>query len=53
MHHAKADIKYLSIKIENGGRGLIQQKLTNKITTLRLKKELDTTKDMIFQLVNT
>ena len=42
MHHPRANIERLYIKRENGGRGIIQQELTNKITTIGLKKYLDT-----------
>ena len=45
MHHPRADIKCLYIKKENGGRGLIQQELTYKITTIGLKNHLHTTTD--------
>ena len=45
MYHTRADIEFLYIKKENGGRGLIQQELTNKTTTKELKKYLDTTKN--------
>ena len=43
MHHPRADIKHLYVKRENGGRGLIQLKLTYKTTTVGIKKHLDTT----------
>ena len=33
-----ADMKRLSIKRENGGRGFIQLELTNKTTTIGFKK---------------
>ena len=45
MHHPRVDIEHLYIKRENGGRGLIQLELTNKTTTTRLLKYLDTTTD--------
>ena len=53
MHHPKAGLGRQYIKKENGGRGLIQQELTSKTTTIGLKKYLDTTTDWMLQLVNT
>ena len=53
MHHPRADIKHLYVKRENGGRGLIQLKLTYKTTTVGIKKYLDTTTHWMIQLVNT
>ena len=47
MHQLRADIENLYVKRENGGRGLIQQQLTDKATTLGLKKYLDTTTNWI------
>ena len=38
MHQAKCRYKSLGLKRENVGRGLIQQDLTNKTTTLGLNK---------------
>ena len=53
MHHPRADIEHLYIKRENGERGLIQAELTYEITTIGLKKYLDTTTDWMLQLSNT
>ena len=39
-------------KIENGGRSLIQLELTYKITSVELKKYLDTTTDWLLLFVN-
>ena len=53
MHHPRADIEHLYIKRENGERGLIQAELTYEITTIGLKKYLDTTTDWLLPLSNT
>ena len=52
MRHPRADIVRLYVKSENSGRELIQRKLTNKTTTVGLKKYFDTT-DWMLQFVNT
>ena len=52
MHHPRADIERLYIKPQNDGSGLIQQELTYKTITIRLKKHLDTTTDRMHPLVN-
>ena len=52
-HHPRTDIERLYIRRENGGRGLIQQEMTNKTTTIGLKKYLDSIIDWRLQLVNT
>ncbi len=38
MHHPREDIERLHVKNENGGRGLIQQEMAYKTTTVGLKK---------------
>ena len=43
----------VSISKENGGRGLIQLRLTYKTTTIRLNQYSDTTRDWMLQLVDT
>ena len=53
MHHPRADIEHLYGKRENGGKGLIQLKLTYKIATVGLKKYVDTATDSIWQLIYT
>ena len=53
IHHPIADTECLYVRRENGGRCLIQKELTYKITTIRLKKYLDTTTDWMIQLVDT
>ena len=53
MHHPRADIECLYIKRENDGNIQIQLELTNKTTTLGLKKYLDTTTDLMLQFLNT
>ena len=45
MHHPRADTEHSNVKRENGERGFILLELTNKITTIGLKKYLDTTTD--------
>ena len=45
MHHRRADIERLYVKEENDRKKWIQQELTDKTTTMRLKDYLDTTID--------
>ena len=52
MHHPRVDIEDLYIKRENGERGLIQAELTYEITTIGLKKYLDTTTHWMLPLSN-
>ena len=45
MDQPRADTECLNDKRENSGRGLIQLKLTDKSTTMGLKKYFNTTTD--------
>ena len=38
MHHPSVEKEHFNVRRENGGRGLIQQELTYKTTTIGLKK---------------
>ena len=51
MHHPKADVDRLYLPRNEGGRGLIQIKLTYKITTAGLETYLRENKDRIMKLV--
>ena len=50
-HHPKADVHRLYVKRSNGGRGLLQVELTNKIATIGLAKYLATTSDWMMLCV--
>ena len=53
MHHPRANIKSLFVKIGNGGKVLIQLESTYKTYTTELKKKLDSIIIRMLQLVNT
>ena len=52
-HHPKADVDRLYIKRSEGGRGLLQVELTNKIATVGLSEYLETTTDWMMSCVKT
>ena len=51
MHHPKADVDWLYLPRNEGGRGLIQVELTYKITTADLETYLRESKDRMMKLV--
>ena len=51
MHHPKSDVDRLYLPITEGGRGLIQVKLSYKSTTIGLDKYLQETQDTILHFV--
>ena len=53
MHHSKIDVdRLLYIPRNEGGRGMIQLKLSLKTTTIGVQKYLETTKDWMLKLVH-
>ena len=51
MHHPKDDKAQLYLPRTEGGRSLIQTKITYKKITIGLHKYLQTTKDLMIELV--
>ena len=52
MHHPKADVGRLYIRISEGGKGLLQLELLYKTITIGLQAYLDSTQDWMLQLAN-
>ena len=51
MHHPKSDVDRLYLPRTEGGRGLIQQQLSYKSTTICLDKYLQETQDTLLHFV--